>query len=186
MTFNECKTNYKYQHCSLPKPGWPVRPAFRGGHGTIKTKAPKILPKDMGEVCQDRLRLFREKMDAAGIEAVIVLKPENLAYLSGFAGSTGMLLITKNTAQLLVDFRYLEQAKTQTKNFTIVQIEQPLAKPPLNPRTQAETIGFERDFVTYEQYEIWLASWAMQQSLSLAGFDLKTAHDQKPGRTDLH
>ncbi len=158
MTFKECKTNYKYQLCSSPKTGRPGRPAFRGEQTAIKTKAPKIPVKDLGEVCQNRLRLFREKMDAAGTEAVIVLKPENLAYLSGFEGSTGMLLLTKNSAQLLVDFRYLEQAKAQAKNFTIVQIEQPLSETlrRLILELKLETIGFERDFVTWEQYEIWV------------------------------
>lgn len=158
MTFNDSKTNFKYLPYSSSKLGWPGRPVFRGEQAAIKNKAPKIGVKDLGEVCQNRLQRFREKMDAAGTGAVIVLKPENLAYLSGFEGSTGMLLITKNTAHLLVDFRYLEQAKAQAVNYTIVQIEQPLSETlrRLILELKLETIGFERDFVTFEQYEIWV------------------------------
>ena len=114
-------------------------------------------PQPPGDIYIKRLEQFRAKMDTAGTEAAIILKPENRAYLSGFDGSAGMLLITRNSALLLVDFRYIEQAKHQAPYFQVIQYSQPLSE---TLRTvfldlNLETVSFEQDYVTWEQYEIW-------------------------------
>jgi len=161
MSGNECKNSDVdldfYTRRSRLRNLFPSEGKKKGLEG-LNTKL-KSFSKGKEELFQNRLRLFRERMDVAGTEAVIVLKPENLAYLSGFEGSTGMLLITKNSAQLLVDFRYVEQAEAQTTNFEIVQIGQPLSETlrPLLIELHLETVGFEQDYVTWEQYEIWTA-----------------------------
>jgi Xaa-Pro aminopeptidase len=117
-----------------------------------------IIFNDKTDLYKKRLKRFREKMDQAGTEAVIVLKPENLAYLSGFDGSSGILLLTRTSVKLLVDFRYLEQAKDQAQNFDIVQIGQPLSETlrRIFLELHLETVSFEQDYVTWEQYEIWI------------------------------
>jgi Xaa-Pro aminopeptidase len=50
---------------------------------------------------------------------------ENRAYFSGFRGSAGYLWVTQNDAMLATDFRYTEQAATQSPEFRIVRISGP-------------------------------------------------------------
>ena len=51
-----------------------------------------------------------------------VSSPENRRYLSGFAGSAGYLLISRDAAVLATDFRYTEQAELQAPDFRVDRI----------------------------------------------------------------
>ena len=53
---------------------------------------------------------IREKMKELGLDALMVLDELNQHYLSGFAFTDGMLLITHKRAHLITDFRYYEMA----------------------------------------------------------------------------
>lgn len=53
-------------------------------------------------------------------EAFLVEALTERFYLTGFKSSAGALLITKNEAYLLVDFRYGEAAKKAVKNCTVI------------------------------------------------------------------
>jgi|FLYL01.1.fsa_nt_gi Xaa-Pro aminopeptidase len=77
-----------------------------------------------------RLARLREKMDAAGLDAFFVTSPvedifhtqsANRRYLSGFTGSTGALLITRDQAFIATDFRYVEQAQGQCPGYIVYQ-----------------------------------------------------------------
>ena len=76
----------------------------RSDQGIVNSRLKEFTVPELKNVYKNRLEQFRQRMDEAGAEALIILKPENRAYLSGFEGSAGMLLITKNQALLLVDF----------------------------------------------------------------------------------
>ncbi len=52
--------------------------------------------------------------------AVLVEKPENRRYLSGFTGSAGFLVITKGVPSLITDGRYADQARAQADGWNIV------------------------------------------------------------------
>jgi Xaa-Pro aminopeptidase len=129
----------------------------RSDQGIVNPIIKEFAVPELKDVYKNRLDQFRQRMEEAGAEALIILKPENRAYLSGFEGSAGMLLITKNQALLLVDFRYLEQAKNQAPHFEIIQYRQPLSETlrRVFQELNLEMVGFERDYVTWEQYEIW-------------------------------
>lgn len=53
----------------------------------------------------------RGALDALGLDALIVVAPANIRYLSNFSGTSGMLVLTGEQAHLLVDFRYREAAR---------------------------------------------------------------------------
>ncbi|NLB62218.1 MAG: aminopeptidase P family protein, partial [Clostridiales bacterium] len=48
-------------------------------------------------------------------DAVMITSPINIRYFSGFTGSNGVLVITKNAQVLFTDFRYTIQAGIETK-----------------------------------------------------------------------
>jgi len=64
----------------------------------------------------ERLRQLRAIMAEEELDGFMVTSSENRRYFSGFTGSSGVLLIDANRAILLTDFRYLEQAQTETKD----------------------------------------------------------------------
>src|SRR5207249_121768 len=78
----------------------------------------------------ERLNRLREKMAEHQLDAFIVGAPvedifhthaANRRYLSGFSGSTGWLLISRDQAFIAVDFRYFEQAQQEAPEFTLFQ-----------------------------------------------------------------
>ncbi|MCW3490284.1 Xaa-Pro peptidase family protein [Dethiobacter alkaliphilus] len=69
-----------------------------------------------------RVDNLRERLAEDEIAALLVTNPVNIAYLSGFTGTSGYLLVTPQKAYLLTDFRYLEQARAQSASFTIVDV----------------------------------------------------------------
>ena len=74
---------------------------------------------------QQRLATVRERMHAAGIDALLVSNPENRYYVTGFAGhddgqdSAGRVLITAEHIVLLTDSRYSEQAREEAPDVEI-------------------------------------------------------------------
>jgi Xaa-Pro aminopeptidase len=55
-----------------------------------------------------RQRRIRETLDARSVDALIVTAFANIRYLTNHAGSAGVLVLTRDAAHLLVDFRYKE------------------------------------------------------------------------------
>ncbi|KEO82641.1 M24 family metallopeptidase [Tumebacillus flagellatus] len=105
---------------------------------------------------EQRLTRMRALLTKQGLDAMIVLSPVNRRYLSGFTGSAGVLLVTQDQPVFLTDFRYTQQAQAQSPHCRIV--EYPNGG---NPNTSVfaelqaqgvKRLGFESDFVTYNQH----------------------------------
>lgn len=102
-----------------------------------------------------KLAKLRAEIEAAGIQAFMITRPENRRYISGFTGSAGTLVVTQTSAYLLTDFRYIEQAQAQAPEFQIVRIGEP-GQDALQDLLVADginSLGFEQDYVTYAEYE---------------------------------
>lgn len=67
----------------------------------------------------DKLENLRSQFEEYDIEAFIITGLWNIRYLSGFTGSNGVILITKDEKILVTDYRYFEQAGQQT-DFEVV------------------------------------------------------------------
>ncbi|NLM37639.1 MAG: aminopeptidase P family protein [Firmicutes bacterium] len=65
----------------------------------------------------ERLTKFRQLLAEGKFEGFVVTAPASRRYLSGFTGSSGVLVISKDEAILLTDFRYLDQAQEEVKDF---------------------------------------------------------------------
>ncbi len=117
----------------------------------------------------NRLPQLRENMKARGIDAVIILDELNQRYLSEFAFTDGLLLITQSTAHLITDFRYYEMALGKAnKEFEVIMpsdrwalIEQILKE------QSVVTVGFEGSFVSYEVYESYVAKFPFVSFVSI-------------------
>jgi Xaa-Pro aminopeptidase len=92
----------------------------------------------------DRISTIRSLLAQIGIEALLFFDLKNIRYLSGFTGSDGLLLVEGDQTTLLVDGRYIEQAKEETHDVHLFEyrekndgIEAVLAS------SKAKTVGFE-------------------------------------------
>jgi Xaa-Pro aminopeptidase len=81
---------------------------------------------------KERIQKLRAKMDEAKLDAFWVTAPTeandrqvsaNRRYMSGFSGSLGNLLVTRDDAFIAVDFRYWEQAEREAPDYTLFKVE---------------------------------------------------------------
>ncbi len=56
-------------------------------------------------------------MEAAGLDALLVSNLRNIRWLSGFSGSSALVLVTPRRAVLVTDFRYRLQAAAEVRGF---------------------------------------------------------------------
>lgn len=68
-----------------------------------------------------RLAKLRRRLAEENLEALLVASHPNRAYLSGYTGDSGTLVITAGASLLLTDSRYTEQAEAQASGFTVVR-----------------------------------------------------------------
>jgi len=97
----------------------------------------------------DRVNRLRERLAADDLDAAVLARPENVRYVSGFAGSAGLAVVTGDRAVLVVDFRYAEQAAAQAPAFERVQATGPLveAAAEVLRRLGARRAGVEAEFL---------------------------------------
>jgi Xaa-Pro aminopeptidase len=67
----------------------------------------------------NQLDRVRDSFDRWRIDGVLITSPANRRWLSGFTGSAGQLLVTRERAVLSTDSRYWEQAAQQAPLFEI-------------------------------------------------------------------
>jgi Xaa-Pro aminopeptidase len=106
----------------------------------------------------DRLSAARRILQSTegGIDALLVSDMINVGYLSGFTGSTGMVLITPDENLFLTDFRYSGRARKECPGFEIVDISAPDSlKEFYSARDSLKKIGFESTNVTAARLEGW-------------------------------
>lgn len=139
---------------------------------------------------QSRLDRIRALMAERNLDALVISRPENRAYLSGFTGSTAWVLITAQGADLVTDFRYVEQAERESPAFQVVRATgahyATLAE--LLAKTEASTIGFEGDFITFDEYGLYRDAMGSRQLVAATGLveSLRLVKDQEEQRLMAH
>jgi len=103
---------------------------------------------------KNRLDNLRRELVERQVDAILISQPENRFYLSGFSGSDGYLLITGKDTILATDFRYVEQVKKESPNFTLFEIKGRMAAwvPDLMDNLGIKKLGFEPTNVTFSFY----------------------------------
>ncbi|WP_027107761.1 M24 family metallopeptidase [Lacticigenium naphthae] len=102
-----------------------------------------------------RVKKIQEKLVERKLDAILVTSPYNLRYVSNFTGTTGLSVITKDTAYFVTDFRYTEQAGEQAKNFSIIENKGDILAEVANicEKESIEKLGFEEKHVTVSTYD---------------------------------
>jgi Xaa-Pro aminopeptidase len=94
----------------------------------------------------DRLEKLRKELEGLDLQALLVTDIYNIRYLSGFTGSTAVMVVDLESAFILTDSRYVVQAESQTQG-------------------RAEVIPFQREWVPE------IANLAAKRGWQRLGFD---------------
>lgn len=113
---------------------------------------------------ENRVFKLREEMNKLNLDAVLIEDSKNKRYISGFTGTAGSIIITKDKSLLFTDFRYIQQAKNQAKGFEIVEISRTNPITNFLKEMDMKRLGFEDDkmsFSTYSNYNECLVNTDM-------------------------
>lgn len=101
-----------------------------------------------------RLEKVKDLIKKRSLDVLIIFRPENLFYLTGFSGTDSALMVFPDKAALLVDLRYEERAELEASNVEIWSGRSvpAILKEALNEAGPDRT-GFEASGLTYAEYE---------------------------------
>jgi Xaa-Pro aminopeptidase len=101
-----------------------------------------------------RIQRLRSRLASEELDALLVTALPNIYYLSGFTGSTAVVVVTRNHAWFITDFRYHEQVGEQVPDiFTLVDntgrklLREVL--PSLADSAELRQVGFESQQLTH-------------------------------------
>lgn len=103
-----------------------------------------------------RLQRLRKILKEKNMDACIITGRANTIYLSGFTGSTSVMLIGLDKAWLVVDFRYTIQAKEQAfEGIEVVEQQESFYNTinGLMAHHSIESVGFEGNVLTFSEYQ---------------------------------
>ncbi|EQB35993.1 peptidase M24 [Virgibacillus sp. CM-4] len=103
----------------------------------------------------EKLTKLRNALESNHVDGILITSAINRHYITGFTGTAGVVIISSSDARFVTDFRYTEQASEQAKGFQVVEHKQGID---LEIQDQLQEmgitrLGFEKDHVTYRQYE---------------------------------
>ena len=102
-----------------------------------------------------RIRTLRERLKSLNLEGMIVSNPVNIKYLTNI-DSEGLLLITRKENIFLTYTMYIEDVNrtlTIDDEIIVADMRDISAEEAENFFVFCENIGFEENYVTYEQYK---------------------------------
>ena len=102
----------------------------------------------------DKLEKIREILSQKGIDALLVTDELNQRYISDFAFTDGLLLVTQTHAELITDFRYLEMAQSRANKQFSISAPQKRSEflKDLFSSYSIKSVGFEGNTLPYGQY----------------------------------
>lgn len=114
-----------------------------------------------------RLAALAEGLTAAHVDGLLVTSLPSIRYLTGFSGSSALLLVTQRDALLVTDFRYQTQAADEAGDVARVSIEaQSLWTGLWQQMAQLsglQVVGFEAAHLLYRDFQRLLEQGARWQ-----------------------
>lgn len=120
----------------------------------------------------DRMRRLQDVLAKESLDGLLVTDSLNMRYLTGFTGSYAVLLVTGDTAFLLTDSRYTEQAKIEAPHCALVIIETKNWVSELAERAQDHALHK----IAFEDHPLSYHNWAEMRD-ALSSMELVPAHN---------
>lgn len=71
----------------------------------------------------ERIAALRDSLTSAHIDALVITSLPNVRYLTGFSGSSALLLVTARELHFITDFRYDTQVREEVGDLAAIRIE---------------------------------------------------------------
>jgi len=114
------------------------------------------------QLVASRLNKVRKELAQQGLDAVFATHSENLPnpnvrYLSGFSGSTGIIVVSKKEALIITDGRYFEQVEQEVMGFELRKLPPGAGYGDFLNETIKElgvkSLGFDPDHTLYSSHQ---------------------------------
>ncbi|MEW8961123.1 M24 family metallopeptidase [Paraclostridium dentum] len=130
---------------------------------------------------KNRVLKLRAEMERLNLDAILIEESKNKRYISGFTGTAGSIIITKEKNILFTDFRYTQQAKNQTEDFEIVEISRTNPITNFLKEMDMKRLGFEDDKMSFSTYSNYKEALSSTEMVPLNGLmlDLRAIKDEK-------
>jgi len=132
-------------------------------------------------VVPNRVAAARRYLDRMDLDAILVTTIHNIRYLSGFTGSDGVVIISRDGLWFLTDSRYRTQAGEQVSGFTLGEYRRKLEETAELIREQGfGKVGFEASSLTVAQHTALVEDLSPDGLVALPGdFDaLRSVKDR--------
>ncbi len=120
------------------------------------------------------LRRIQERLKKEEFDAILITNLKNIRYLTGFSGSTALLLVEPEKSYILVDSRYLEQAKNEVVDAEPVLIDRERTSfdyvREIKEKKNWKKIGFEGNYISYNDWLKWKNIFNNCDFISLNGW----------------
>jgi Xaa-Pro aminopeptidase len=139
----------------------------------------------MTDARPQRLEHLRDKMRSQQIDALLLSSLPNIRYLTGFSGTSALVLATSSDVIFITDFRYETQVASEIGDLAQVRIESSSLWSGLwglLPRLQtSEIIGFESAHLVHRDFQRLLnegSRWQWRPQIGLVE-DLRESKDDE-------
>ena len=107
----------------------------------------------------ENLQRMQTAMGQQGVDAIVLSDIANVGWVSGFTGSSGLVIVTPTDARFLTDSRYTLQAKEEVAAIPSFTFANPVTLMDFLGTHAAEMglkrLGFEAGSVTYDTWSKW-------------------------------
>jgi len=128
----------------------------------------------MADRRSERLAALRDSITAAHIDALVLTSLPNVRYLTGFSGTSALVLVTQRDLHFITDFRYDTQVRDEVGGFATVCIEQQSLWTGLwalmGSLSGIEVVGFESAHLLHRDFQRLLTDgtrWQWRPQLNL-------------------
>lgn len=105
---------------------------------------------------EQRLQRLQRELPAQ-VDAALIVSDVNRRYYSGMASSAGTLLVMRDEAELVIDFRYIEKAKAAAEGCKVTLQERAIFRQvrEILEKHGVKTVAVETKHMTVAEFEGW-------------------------------
>lgn len=107
----------------------------------------------MKTINSTRINELRRSLELNKLEAVLITRPENIRYLSGFTGGRdARLLVSREHSYIITDGRYFEQAARESPDWELIKENAAALDSLAGICDNFKKLGFESQDISYNTY----------------------------------
>lgn len=102
----------------------------------------------------ERIGRLREVLEKEAVDALFLDSPHNRRYLTGFTGSSGVVVVCGDAVYLITDFRYYDQVEREAPHVELVRAKNLLDSlvSLIEERKELQKIAFEADRLSVKTF----------------------------------